>query len=97
MFVCCLLYSYIFGCVIHSDDNLQVIHVLYSTDLSVDGDFDDYFDLAALYALSGSLEPTIIVDGNNSGLKQTGVAAIRRLAETVGWAGVTDTVIVGRR
>lgn len=46
--------------------------------------------------MSGSLEPTIIVDGNNSGSKQTGVAAIRRLAEAVGCAGVTDTVIVGR-
>lgn len=70
--------------------------ILYSTDLSVDGDFDDYFDLAALHALNNSLKPTIIVDGNNSGSKQTGVAAIHRLAEAVGWAGVTDTVIVGR-
>lgn len=76
--------------------NSQTRQILYSSDLSVDGDFDDYFDLVALYALNDNVNPTIIVDGNNNASKKTGIEAIYRLAETVKWPEITESVYVGR-
>lgn len=77
-------------------NSFQNGQILYSTDLSIDGDFDDYFDLVALYTISNHLNPMIIVDGNSSDSKQTGIAAIDHLAETLGWSGITESVFAGR-
>lgn len=57
--------------------------VLYSTDLAIDGDFDDYFDLVVMKSLEG-IDLKIIVDGNDGAQKQSGVDAIRNLEKIAG-------------
>ncbi len=87
------------GFIIYSDRCKNTIHdkqLLYSTDIAIDGDFDDYFDLAALYTLDRSIIPTIIVDGTDENSKQTGLAAIFDFAKTVGRSDITDSVVIGR-
>lgn len=70
--------------------------VLYSTDLAIDGDFDDYFDLVVMKSLEG-IDLKIIVDGNDGAQKQSGVDAIRNLEKIAG-GGYQDRVevIIGR-
>lgn len=70
--------------------------VLYSTDLSIDGDFDDYFDLVVMKSLDG-IDLKIIVDGTDSAQKQSGADAIRNLEkiEGGGYSGLAD-VVIGR-
>ena len=70
--------------------------LLYSTDLSVNGDFDDYFDLAVLSSLNTCNLPIIIVDGNDSCSKKTGVAAIQNLAKAIGKKQIANSVLIGR-
>lgn len=69
--------------------------VLYSTDLAIDGDFDDYFDLVVMKSLKG-IDLKIIVDGNDSAQKQSGVNAIRNLDKIVGRGYRKSEVIMGR-
>lgn len=57
--------------------------ILYSTDISIDGDFDDYFDLVAIQALD-NIDLKIIVDGNNKIQKQSGKNAIDNLNKILG-------------
>lgn len=69
--------------------------VLYSTDLAIDGDFDDYFDLVVMKSLAG-IDLTIIVDGNDSGQKQSGVDAILNLDKIAGEEYRQSKIIIGR-
>ena len=62
------------------------MHILHFTDLFTDGDFDDYFDLAGIYALDRLESAAIVLDGD--GDQQTGPrggsAALRRFQRLIG-------------
>lgn len=70
--------------------------LLYSTDISVNGDFDDYFDFAVLCRLNSNRNLTVIVDGNDSISKQTGVEAVQNFAKAMGKDSIADSVVIGR-
>lgn len=57
--------------------------VLFSTDIAIDGDFDDYFDLVVMKSMEG-VDLKIIVDGNDSAQKQSGQDAVRNLEKITG-------------
>lgn len=68
--------------------------ILYSTDLFINGDFDDYFDLVSMEAME-NIDLKIIVDGNDEIEKKTGVLAIENLNKCGGGVSL-DSVIIGR-
>ncbi len=101
----CLIVNVLFGiCVIsgiiwylnNKNKEPQSRSLLYSTDISATGDFDDYFDLVVLYKLNSNRGITVIVDGNDYDLKQTGVEAIQNLAKVMDKDSIADSVIIGR-
>ena len=61
----------------------QSTTILYSTDIALDGDFDDYFDLVVIKSLD-NINLNIIIDGNNIEQKQSGYNAIKNLQHTGG-------------
>lgn len=71
------------------------ITILYSTDISMDGDFDDYFDLVAIQSLDDT-DLKIIVDGKDKLQKQSGIKAINNLSVVLNNTNRYSEVIFGR-